>query len=243
MIALLMMTGCRPAELVHPDGITILATRAEGQDLLGIGLNGAKVTDLASLPNQQPALFTSPQVTPLNPERHLKGQPWRKLVLACRTPETCWLHARLSSGLQPVGAPQWDMNGDSSQARWQLTPRAAHAPLYGRRHPALAGLDKRVARIGKAAFPRLQARVTPYLFRHALAAGAKAAGLAREDLARLLGHVSTRTGSVYGAANQARTRPCLRTTQILRIDAPLVPRQKHNPVPKQARSREAPRRD
>lgn len=241
MIALLMITGCRPAELVHSGGITILATGAEGEDLLGIGLNGAKVTDLTTLSDPQPALFTSLQVTTLDPERHLKGQPWRKLVLACQTPEACWLHARLRSGLQPVGVPQWDTNGDPSQGRWQLTPRTKPDPLSGKRHPALAGLDKRLARIGKATFPRLQVRITPYLFRHALAAGAKAGGLAREDLARLLGHASTRTGSVYGAASQARTRPCSRAAQILRVEAPLVPRKKHGPGPKQARSREAPR--
>ena len=241
MIALLMLTGCRPAELVHPDGIAMQATRVEERDVLRIGLNGAKVTDLDMLPDPEIERFTSSQVPVPNPDRHRKGQPSRTFLLACQTPEARWLHLRLNAGLDASRFPQWSVTGDTSVGCYHLTSQVPHDPWSGRRHPALAALDKRLARIGKAAFPRLQARITPYLFRHALAAGAKATGMSRDDLARLLGHASTRTGSVYGTANQSRARPCLRARQILRVEAPLIPRQKHSPGPKQTQSLKDPR--
>jgi len=240
MIALLMITGCRPAELGHPDGFAMQARRTGDENRIGIGLNGAKVMDLDMLSDQETAPFTSlPDPIP-NPDRHRIGQPLRTFLLECRTPETCWLHACLGKGLDASRFPQWSVTGDPSVGRYHLTSRLSHDPMSGRRHPALAGLDKRLERIGRTVFPRLQTRITPYLFRHALAAGAKAAGMKRDDLARLLGHASTRTASVYGAANQSRTRPCLRAAQILRVEAPLVPRQKHSQGPKQARSQETP---
>jgi integrase len=111
-----------------------------------------------------------------------------------------------------------------------LRPKAPVVPAAGKRHPAISSLDKRLARLGKTAFPRLETSITPYTLRHALAAGAKAEGYDRDDLARLLGHASTRTASGYGATGQGKRRS-QRAAQILEVRASRVPRLTHRRPP------------
>lgn len=210
MIALLMLTGCRPAELMHPEGVWLRAERIEGEPALAVVLNGAKVSD--------------------GEEEVPKGQPKRLLRLACRTPEAEWLWHWLSHGLGRFPLAHWDL--EEGKQGVLLRPKARVVPADGKRHPAISSLDKTLVRFGKIAFPRLETAITPYTLRHALAAEAKAEGYDREALARLLGHASTRTASGYGATGQGKRRS-QRAAQILEVCASREPRLTHRRPPRQ----------
>ncbi|RBI85630.1 hypothetical protein DRV85_07825 [Rhodosalinus halophilus] len=75
-------------------------------------------------------------------------------------------------------------------------------------------------RQGKVAFPRLTRGLTPYAFRHALAAEMKASGVfAEAEIAAALGQLSARTQQHYGSATSSRGLGAERARQITAIRA------------------------
>jgi integrase len=61
-------------------------------------------------------------------------------------------------------------------------------------------------RVGRMLWPRMKSEVTGYCLRHFSASCWKAAGLSMEQLAMALGHSVTRTQSLYGQAQIAKSR-------------------------------------
>jgi integrase len=61
-------------------------------------------------------------------------------------------------------------------------------------------------RVGRMLWPRMKSEVTGYCLRHFCASFWKAAGLSMEQLAMALGHSVTRTQSLYGQAQIAKSR-------------------------------------
>lgn len=67
-----------------------------------------------------------------------------------------------------------------------------------------ASLRNKLARHARRVLPPGMPRVTPYMFRHQLAADLKAGKESPIALAKILGHRSTRTQSAYGTAAQGK---------------------------------------
>ena len=88
---------------------------------------------------------------------------------------------------------------DSDQAGYllNLLPLACHSIKSAKR------LTDEMSRISRKIWPELKPAVTPYTFRHAFSAEAKAA-LPPEQVAAALGHVSVKTQRHYGTRRQAR---------------------------------------
>jgi hypothetical protein len=59
-------------------------------------------------------------------------------------------------------------------------------------------LGDTVTHYGSVAFPRHQYSISPYSYRHLLGRELKTEDTGREQIAAVLGHISTRTGSAYG---------------------------------------------
>ncbi|MFP4275152.1 MAG: hypothetical protein ACLFRU_09010 [Paracoccaceae bacterium] len=75
-------------------------------------------------------------------------------------------------------------------------------------------------RLGRVAFPRLTRALTPYVFRHALAADMKASGTFTEaEIAAALRHLIARTQQNYGSATSSRGLGSERALQISAIRA------------------------
>lgn len=55
-----------------------------------------------------------------------------------------------------------------------------------------------IASAGKKAFPRLKARISPYVFRHSFSSDLKSAGVLPDQIACAMGHRVTRTQERYG---------------------------------------------
>ncbi|MGQ3489380.1 hypothetical protein [Roseovarius pacificus] len=188
-IAALMLTGCRPSELSDDLGVRVSALERAGQPYLAFEIAGAKLAEETG-------------------ERHGKGQERRNIELRCQTPEAEWLFAYATgqdSGQCFLGmpAPAYSQNGIP------LMPTE-------RRRRVTGSLGKLIGRLGKVAFPRLQQRLTPYVFRHALSSDLRTRGgiWDKEDIAAALGHRSTRTQKHYGSANTSRGLIGSRAEQI-----------------------------
>lgn len=193
-IAALMLTGCRPSELSDDLGVRVLALERAGQPHVAFEIAGAKLAEETD-------------------ESHGKGQERRNIELRCRTPESEWLFAYVKgqgSGQCFLGmsAPDYSQNGIP------LMPTE-------RRRRVTGSLGKLIGRLGEVAFPRLQQRLTPYVFRHALSSDLRTRGgiWDKEDIAAALGHRSTRTQKHYGSANTSRGLSGSRAEQITQMSA------------------------
>jgi integrase len=93
-------------------------------------------------------------------------------------------------------------------------------PPAERHRRVSVSLGKLVKRLGRIAFPRFARALTPYAFRHALAAEMKASGVFTEaEIAAALGHLSARTQQHYGSATSSRGLGAERARQITAIRA------------------------
>lgn len=86
---------------------------------------------------------------------------------------------------------------------------------------------KQLQRLGQKLWPDGPAPLSPYVFRHILAADLKADGTDREILAQVLGHSVTETASLYGKANTGR-----KGARNLAVNAEKDVRVNHMPEPK-----------
>ena len=193
-IAVLMLTGCRPSELADDLGVVIRAFERDGLDHLGFEISGAKLAEADA-------------------EGHGKGQERRWIEVCCQTPEAGWLFTHVSdhSGGQmliKLAAPF------HSQTGMQLMPTERQRRVTNR-------LGKLTERLGRIAFPRLQHRLSPYVFRHALSSDLRSGGgrWSSEEIATVLGHQSARTQSNYGSANTSRGLAGNRAEQITQASA------------------------
>ncbi|MGK8236150.1 hypothetical protein ACLGGT_18570 [Roseovarius sp. MS2] len=193
-IAVLMLTGCRPSELSDDLGVFIMAFERGDLDHLAFEISGAKLAEDDA-------------------GGHGKGQDLRKIEICCQTPEAHWLFTHVSdhSGGQmliKLAAPF------HSQTGMQLMPTERQRRVTNR-------LGKLTERLGRIAFPRLQQRLSPYVFRHALSSDLRSGGgrWSTEKIAVMLGHQSTRTQSNYGSANTSRGLAGNRAEQITQVSA------------------------
>lgn len=193
-IAALMLTGCRPSELSDDLGVSVSVLEHAGQPYLAFEIAGAKLADGIG-------------------EVHGKGQERRNIELCCQTPEAEWLFAYVTEQdgdqcLLGLSVPDYSQNG------LPLMPTE-------RRRRVTGSLGKLIGRLGKVAFPRLQQRLTPYVFRHALSSDLRTRGgiWDKEDIAAALGHRSTRTQKHYGSANTSRGLIGSRAEQITQMSA------------------------
>jgi integrase len=106
-----------------------------------------------------------------------KGQPIRVIRSACTRPEADHLRALCA------------------KANGTVTIRPACSPER---------LCDSVSHYGAKTFPRHTYKVSPYSFRHQLAADLKTEEADREWIAAVLGHASTRTASGYGWKGRGR---------------------------------------
>lgn len=86
---------------------------------------------------------------------------------------------------------------------------------------------KQLQRLGRKLWPDGPAPLSPYVFRHILAADLKADGAARETIAQILGHSVTETAALYGKANTGR-----KGARNLAVNAEKDVRVNHMPEPK-----------
>lgn len=99
--------------------------------------------------------------------------------------------------------------------------------------PSPAGKDPREAyrkqlqRLGQRLWPDGPAPLSPYVFRHILAADLKADGADREIIAQVLGHSVTETAAMYGKANTGK-----KGARNLAVNAEKDVRVNHMPEPK-----------
>ncbi|AWZ22002.1 hypothetical protein RTM1035_09708 [Roseovarius sp. TM1035] len=193
-IAVLMLTGCRPSELADDLGVVIMAFERGDLDHLAFEISGAKLAEADA-------------------GGHGKGQDLRKIEICCQTPEAHWLFTHVSdhSGGQmliKLAAPTHSLTGLA------LMPTERQRRVTNR-------LGKLMERLGRIAFPRLQQRLSPYVFRHALSSDLRSggAGWSKEEIAIALGHQSTRTQSNYGSSNTSRGLAGNRAEQVTQVSA------------------------
>lgn len=193
-IAVLILTGCRPSELADNLGVVVRAFERDGDNILVFEIFGAKLADA-------------------NAEGHGKGQERRWIEVCCQSPESGWLFAHVSHHcdgqmLISLAAPV------RSQMGIALMPTE-------RQRRVTNSLGKLIERLGRIAFPRLQHRLSPYVFRHALSSDLRSGGgrWSSEEIAVMLGHQSTRTQSNYGSANTSRGLAGNRAEQITQVSA------------------------
>ncbi|ARE81966.1 site-specific integrase [Roseovarius mucosus] len=193
-IAVLMLTGCRPSEVSDDLGVVIRAFERDGENRLAFEISGAKLAKADA-------------------EGHGKGQERRWIEVCCQTPEAHWLFAHVSDHCDDqmnirLVAPT------HSQTGLALMPTE-------RQRRVTNSLGKLLERLGRVAFPRLQHRLSPYVFRHALSSDFRSGGgrWSSEEIATVLGHQSTRTQSNYGSANTSRGLAGSRAVQIVQVSA------------------------
>ena len=104
---------------------------------------------------------------------------------------------------QPVRMIEVAINNAAAQA---LAMRAAAGVLVVRITDARK-LSDRVRSMSMRLFPRIGYVISPYTFRHALAAGEKKRGRSVDSLAKVLGHVSGRSQRAYGTPQQGQHLP------------------------------------
>jgi integrase len=90
---------------------------------------------------------------------------------------------------------------DSPEARHLLELCNDSSPFIITTHPG--NLTAAVIKAGKAAFPNLRMTVSPYVFRHSVAAELKASGISEELIAKTLGHQATKSQQAYGLSVHA----------------------------------------
>ena len=191
-IATLMLTGCRPSELSEDLGITVRKMTVGDHPSLMFEIRGAKVSAEIGY--------------------HLgKGQDHREIEMMCRTDEALWLFDQVSRRAEGCVALQLPA-ATHKQTGEMLMPSERHRRVS-------VSLEKRVARLGKIAFPKLRHHLTPYVFRHAFTSDFKAGGheFDAADLAAALGHQSVRTQEHYGSANTARGLIGSRALQVTNV--------------------------
>jgi integrase len=193
LIAVLMLAGCRPAEFTARLGVSVeIAKLPEGPGLR-VDIAGAK---------------TAPE---LAPEAAAKGQQRRSLWLSCKTAEAFWLleHIRQSgSSRLEISIP--------TRPR---SPSGEWLSLAEQERRQTSSLGKIISRIGKDAFPHQKGNLTPYTFRHAVAADMKASGqFSNDTIAAALGQQSERTLQHYGRSNRGRRATSLRCQQVVRVE-------------------------
>ncbi|WP_281966388.1 hypothetical protein [Roseovarius nanhaiticus] len=192
ILATMMLTGVRPAEFAEDYGVDIRLVEAEGADRLIFQIKGAKcITQLyETLPG--------------------KGQSVREIEIACKVPEASWLReAVLEKGNLhlTVSSPAKSANG-------------IQLPASERHRRVSVSLGKLVTRLGKLAFPSLRHNLTPYVFRHAVAADMKNSDrFDSEMIASALGHQTTRTQRSYGLKSSGRNLSLDRIEAITRVSA------------------------
>jgi len=193
-LAALMLTGCRPAELAEDLGVEVAAIGSGETPGLAFRIRGAK-TD-----------------RPADDNLPARGQAIREIALRCASPEALWLHGHL-----------WGLGEATARLTWPTPERSATGvilPPAERHRRVSVSLGKRVERLGRIAFPRLTRPLTPYAFRHAIAAEMKASGAFSEaEIATALGHLSARTQQHYGSAASSRGLGAERALQITTIRA------------------------
>lgn len=192
-LAALIVTGCRPAEFAEDLGIMAQVDTQQDRPALTLRIAGAKVS------------------TRVGEALPAKGQAERRLDLVCRTPEALWLHEYM---LDQGGADRltWT-TGVVTQGGVVLSPSERHRRIS-------VSLGKLTTRLGRIAFPRVKGNLTPYVFRHALAADLRRSGdHLPVDVASILGHASSRTQEHYGSAAGARRDPPTRATQIVGVSS------------------------
>lgn len=194
LIAVLMLVGCRPAEFTARLGVRVKIVELPGGPGLRIEIAGAK---------------TAPE---LAPETVSKGQARRTLWLSCKTAEAFWLldHIRQSGGsCLEINRPTIPRS-----------PSGEWLSIAEQERRQTASLGKVVARIGEIAFPRRTDNLTPYVFRHAVAADMKAGGqFSNDTIAAALGQQSERTLQHYGRSNRGRRATSMRCQQVIHVEA------------------------
>lgn len=194
IIATLMLIGCRPVEFSARLGVTVDIATEGGILLLTFTVKGAKT-----------ALERAPEVSG-------KGQGTRTIRLVCKTEEACWLHDHISRS----GTPRLEIK----EATNPRSPSGMWLSRAEQERRLTVSIDKYIKRVGKRAFPKQTNSVTPYLFRHALAADMQAdESFSDEAITATLGHQSTRTARRYGGSNRGRRTVSVRAEQIIQVDA------------------------
>lgn len=154
-LAVLWLTGCRPAELAS--GVSIGMRR----DVLAIEVRGAKLVDAGG---------------------RQRGQPTRQYVFKLNLPEASGDPALLFLR-SLVGASTLDESGN-------------HAVVV--KHDA-DYLYNCIVGLGKAAYPAMRTRISPYVFRNQMGADLKAdPDVSLEDAAKVMGHLSDYSIGKYG---------------------------------------------
>lgn len=193
LIAVLMLVGCRSAEFTARLGVSVEIAELPDPGLR-IEIAGAK---------------TAPE---LAPEAVSKGQERRTLWLTCKTAEAFWLYQQI----QQSGSSCLEI----SRPTTPRSPSGEWLSIAEQERRQTASLGKVVARIGKDAFPRQKGNLTPYVFRHAVAADMKASGqFSNDTIAAALGQQSERTLQHYGRSNRGRRATSLRCQQVVRVEA------------------------
>ncbi|MBO9432533.1 site-specific integrase [Sulfitobacter sp. R18_1] len=205
IIATLMLTGCRPVELSARLGVTVELGEANGENTLTFTVKGAK---------------TAPE---LGPELEAKGQALRRIEMTCQSPESIWLRDYIAQS----GSARLEIK----EATTPRSPSGMWLSVAEQERRLTVSLGKLMTRLGARAFPRQRKNVTPYVFRHALAADMKAdEKISDEIIAACLGQQSTRTLQHYGGSNRGRKLRSVRSQQIIRVTASSPIRgQKHVP--------------
>jgi integrase len=194
LIAVLMLVGCRPAEFTARLGVRVEIVELPGGPGLKIEIAGAK---------------TAPE---LAPEAVAKGQERRTLWLTCKTAEAFWLYEHI----QQSGSYRLEINRPTTPR----SPSGEWLSLAEQERRQTVSLDKVIARIGKTAFPHQKGNLTPYTFRHAVAADMKAGGqFSNDTIAAALGQQSERTLQHYGRTNRGRRATSPRCQQVIRVEA------------------------
>lgn len=224
-MAALMVTGCRPGEMVGSHSIAIFAENSAAGPVLRVHITGAKIFRPSEIDTDD-----NPIVQPVETDRPSeadRGQPWRDLTIVCCAPEALWLHRHVlthghieSDSLVdcPTGTRPTCLHlslRDHTSGQW------LHPVERSRR--AVVAFSKTITRIGKLAFPKLDRAVTPYVFRHAFATDLRASGAhSAGAIAQALGHLSMRSMNAYGTRGTAR--PGARAQAVREVKAPVAPR-------------------
>ncbi len=205
IIATLMLTGCRPVELSERLGVTVELGEANGESILAFAVRGAK---------------TAPE---LGPELGGKGQALRRIEMTCQSPESIWLRDYIAQS----GSARLEIK----EATTPRSPSGIWLSVAEQERRLTVSLGKLMTRLGVRAFPRQRKNVTPYVFRHALAADMRAdERISDEIIAACLGQQSTRTLQHYGGSNRGRKLRSVRSQQIIRVTASSpIRRQKQGP--------------
>lgn len=205
IIATLMLTGCRPVELSDRLGVTVDLREKNDESILAFAVRGAK---------------TAPE---LGPELEGKGQALRRIEIICQSPESIWLRDHI--------AQSGNARLEIKEATTPRSPSGMWLSVAEQERRLTVSLGKLMTRLGARAFPKQRKNVTPYVFRHALAADMKSdESISDETIAACLGQQSTRTLRHYGGSNGNRKLRSVRSQQILRVSASSpIRRQKQGP--------------